>query len=51
MKNGQFNPGHYQMLWADFGRAIYRFKPRRVYRIWKLLKADNYLNRTKDKSK
>lgn len=45
MKNGHFNAGHCQMLWADFGREIYFLQIKSAYKTWKLLKADNYLNR------
>lgn len=45
MKNKYFNPAHCQMLWADFGRFVYKFQLYEAYKTWKLLKADDYLNR------
>lgn len=45
MKNGEFNPSYCQMLWADFGRSVYRFEFSKAYKSWKLLKSVNYLQK------
>lgn len=45
MKNGHFNYTNCQMLWADFGRFIYHLQLWEAYKTWKLIKADDYLNR------